>query len=205
MIPTRFSTTVRENKEKDDSRKDIEANIRETLKKIYTKLRTSFTPLGEEKEQHIRETLYQTNAKLGTTSIPVSEDEEQQEFMVMGSLPTKTDGAFDNNGRVRSINPNAPSVFVGREPITINSCCSSSSLTGMEVVPNLAFVWYSVSLMCCSFSSPKGVKDVLNLVYIFFNVSLIFASMSFLESSFSLFSLTVVENLVGIIAIYCIS
>jgi len=32
-------------------------------------------------------------------------DDFQQEFMVMGTLPTKTDGAFDNNDRVRSINP----------------------------------------------------------------------------------------------------
>jgi len=32
-------------------------------------------------------------------------DDFQQEFMVMGTLPTKTAGAFDNNDRVRSINP----------------------------------------------------------------------------------------------------
>ena len=35
------------------------------------------------------------------------DNETQQEFLVMGSLPTKTDGAFDNNERVRSINPHA--------------------------------------------------------------------------------------------------
>jgi len=44
---------------------------------------------------------------VGSLVCGMFKDEEQQEFMVMGSLPTKTDGAFDNNGRVRSINPNA--------------------------------------------------------------------------------------------------
>jgi|TARA_B100000959_G_scaffold34553_2_gene32847 hypothetical protein len=32
-------------------------------------------------------------------------DSKWQEFLVQGTLPTKTDGAFDNNDRVRSINP----------------------------------------------------------------------------------------------------
>jgi hypothetical protein len=44
---------------------------------------------------------------VGSLVCGIFKDIEQQEFMVMGTLPTKTDGAFDNNGRVRSINPHA--------------------------------------------------------------------------------------------------
>ena len=44
---------------------------------------------------------------VGSLVCGMFKDQQQQEFMVMGSLPTKTDGAFDNNGRVRSINPHA--------------------------------------------------------------------------------------------------
>ena len=48
---------------------------------------------------------HSVNLAVGSLVCGIFLDIAQQEFMVMGSLPTKTDAAFDNNDRVRSINP----------------------------------------------------------------------------------------------------
>ena len=50
---------------------------------------------------------HSVNLAVGTLVCGIFLDETKQEFMIQGTLPTKTDGAFDNNGRVRSINPHA--------------------------------------------------------------------------------------------------
>jgi len=48
---------------------------------------------------------HSVNLAIGSLIVGIFLDTTKQEFMVMGTLPTKTDGAFDNNDRVRSINP----------------------------------------------------------------------------------------------------
>jgi hypothetical protein len=50
---------------------------------------------------------HSVNLAVGTLVCGIFLDTTKQEFMIQGTLPTKTDGAFDNNGRVRSINPHA--------------------------------------------------------------------------------------------------
>ena len=44
---------------------------------------------------------HHVNLQIGTLVVGIFLDPHQQEFLVIGTLPTKTDGIADNNVRVR--------------------------------------------------------------------------------------------------------
>jgi hypothetical protein len=50
---------------------------------------------------------HSVNLQVDSLIVGIFLDSMQQEFMVIGTLPTKTDAKEDNNDRVRSINPHA--------------------------------------------------------------------------------------------------
>jgi len=59
------------------------------------------------------------NLQIGTLVVGIFLDSAQQEFLIQGSLPTKTDGVEDNNVRVRGeADPNAGEPAGGYQPVS---------------------------------------------------------------------------------------